>query len=346
MKYMNPKRRSMGGVVSLLLISSVLWTGCSKDTGQLTDPAMQLGQSTAMRAQVPADASGATVQVSVLTSFPAGSGPAAAAATGYDDVVALAGTRIVAVNPNGKQNPLGVSISGGAFGFPIGIAYDAIGQLYAALPGSFGPSPSGIAGVLKISRNGKTATPVPGSEGMVAADGFGLDSSTGDLYVTDIYGNAIWRIEADGTAHLWTSAATNPLLVLPDGVKIFQSAVYTSIERGAILRIPINPDGSAGSAQVWAEVPGPAFFDDMVLDDHTGDVYVTRLDTNELLRITPAKVITPIATNADGLLGAANMTLIRVGQKTVIYLANGAQDFLGTGQTTFLPPSLLEITIG
>ena len=97
--------------------------------------------------------------------------------------------------------------------------------------------------------------------------------------------------------------------------------------------------------QIWAQVPGPAFFDDMVLDDRTGDVYVTRLDTNELLQMTPGGVIAPIATTADGLLGAANMTLIHVGQSTVIYLANGAVDFLGTGATTFLPPSLLKITI-
>ncbi len=289
--------------------------------------------------------SGQNVQVSVLTAFPAGGGPAAAAATGYDDVVALAGAHIVGVNPNGRQNPLAVTISGGAFGFPIGIAYDKSGQLYAALPGSFGPQPSGAPGVLKISANGKSTTAVPGSEGMVAADGFGLDSSTGNLYVTDIYGNGIWRITSDGTAHPWTSVATNPLLVLPDGVKVFQNAIYTSIEGGKILRIPINPDGSAGTAQIWAQVPGPAFFDDMVLDDRTGDVYVTRLDTNELLQITPAGVITPIVTNADGLLGAANMALIHVGQSTVIYLANGAVDFLGTGQTTFLPPSLLKITI-
>src|SRR5439155_17989115 len=185
---------------------------------------------------------GQNVRVSVLTAFPAGGGPAAAAATGYDDVVALAGTQVVAVNPNGKQSPFAVTISGGAFGFPIGIAYDKNDRLYAALPGSFGPQPSGAPGVLKISANGKSTTPVPGSEGMVAADGFGLDSSTGNLYVTDIFGNAIWRITADGTAHLWTSVATNPLLVLPDGVKVFQNAVYTSIESGKILRIPINRD--------------------------------------------------------------------------------------------------------
>jgi len=67
---------------------------------------------------------------------------------------------------------------------------------------------------------------------------------------------------------------------------VFDGAVYVSIESGA--------------AHVWAQVPGPAFFDDMVLDDCTGDVYVTRLDTNELLQITPGGAITTIASNADG----------------------------------------------
>jgi len=38
---------------------------------------------------------------------------------------------------------------------------------------------------------------------------------------------------------------TNPLLVLPDGVKVFNNAVYTSIEAGKILRIPINPERTA-----------------------------------------------------------------------------------------------------
>ena len=82
---------------------------------------------------------------------------------------------------------------------------------------------------------------MPGSEGPVAADGFGLDSATGDMYMTDIFGNGIWRFTPRGSAQLWTSVATNPLLVLPDGVKVFDNAVYDSIEAGKILRIPINP---------------------------------------------------------------------------------------------------------
>ena len=145
-----------------------------------------------------------------------------------------------------------------------------------------------------------------------------------------------------GSAELWTSNATNPLLGGPDGVKVFNGAVYAS-SGDRILRIPINPDGSAGTVSVWAQVPG-AFFDDMVLDDRTGDVYVSRLDQDQLLQITPSGVITPIATNADGLLGAANMTLIHVGKSTVIYLANTGGAF-GSGNTGGAGPAILKITI-
>ena len=123
---------------------------------------------------------------------------------------------------------------------------------------------------------------------------------------------------------------------------MFNGAVYAS-SGDRILRIPLNPDGSAGTVSVWAQVPG-AFFDDMVLDDRTGDVYVTRLDQDQLLRITPSGAITSIATNTDGLLGAANMTLIHAGKSTVIYLANSGTAFFSTNTTGF-GPALLKITI-
>ena len=283
--------------------------------------------------------------MSVLSEFPVGAGPASAAATNTGDVVVPAAPgKIVSVGPHGQQKAFPATLPGGAFGIgPIGLAYDLHHQLYAALPAAFGPPASGTPGVLKISANGKSFTPVPGSEGMVAADGMGLDPVTGYLYVTDIFGGAIWRVTpGGGSAELWTSNATNPLLGDPDGVKVFNGAVYAS-SGDRILRIPLNPDGSAGTVSVWAQVPG-AFFDDMVLDDRTGDVYVTRLDQDQLLRITPSGVVTPIATNADGLLGAANMTLIHVGKSTVIYLANSGAPFFSTNTTGF-GPALLKITI-
>jgi hypothetical protein len=285
------------------------------------------------------------VQVSVLTTFPGGF-PAAAAATNTGDVAAAVGTstggNIISVGPNGQQRLVATTPSG-AFGVPIGLAYGNNHQLYAALPENFGPSAPAQGIVLKISPNGQTA-PVPGSQGMIAPDGFGLDSATGNTYVTDISGNALWRITPQGTAVPWTSEATNPLLVSPDGVKVYDNAVYTSLSAGQILRIPINPDGSAGTASVWAQVPGPAFFDDMTLDDRTGDVYVARLDTNQILQITPGGHIAPIADHSDGLLGAANMVLIHVGQTGVIYIANSNDDIAGTGATGGAGPAVLKIT--
>lgn len=285
------------------------------------------------------------VEISVLTTFAPGDSPVAVAATNRGNIVAVAGQNVVRIAPNGNQKLL-TTVSGGVFGSAIGIAYDKFHRLYAALPESMAAPPQGT--ILNISKNGRRLTPVPGSEGMVAPDGFGVDSATGNVYVTDVFGNGIWRFTPGRSsfARLWASDATDPELVLPDGVKVFNNAAYVSIQTGKILRIPINPDGSAGTAQVWAEIDEPGvFFDDMVLDDRTGNLYVTRLDRNELLQITPAGVITPIATHADGLLGAANMALIHVGQDTVIYLANSSSDFLGTGATGGAGPAILEITI-
>ena len=284
------------------------------------------------------------VQVSVLSAFPAGAGPSSAAATNAGDVAVPAAGKIVSVGPDGQQKTFAAALPAGAFGIgPIGLAYGSGHALYAALPAAFGPPPSGTPGIWRISANGKDASAVPGSEGMVAADGMGYDAATGYLYVTDIFGGAIWRVPPDGSsAQLWTSGGTNPILGEPDGVKVFDGAVYAS-SGDRILRIPINADGSAGTATVWAQVPG-AFFDDMVLDDRTGDVYVSRLDTDELLQITPAGVVTTIASNADGLLGAANMTLIHVGQRTIIYLANSGFPIFSTNTTGF-GPALLQITI-
>ena len=66
--------------------------------------------------------------------------------------------------------------------------------------------------------------------------------------------------------------------------------------------------------------------------------------THSLLRMTGSGVITTIATNADGLLGAGNMTLIHVGQTTVIYLANSCASF-GSPNTGGAGPALFKITI-
>ena len=142
------------------------------------------------------------------------------------------GREVVSVGPNGKQKPFAVTISGGAFGIPIGIAYDR------------NHSSTRRSRSLRAAAIGRARDPEDQRErqdrrrrcrarrAWSQPTASGLDSATGNMYVTDIFGNAIWRITPGGSAQLWTSAATNPLLVLPDGVKVFKNAVYISIEAG------------------------------------------------------------------------------------------------------------------
>ena len=98
---------------------------------------------------------------------------------------------------------------------PIGVAYDANHQLYVALPGSFGPPPVGT--VQKVGANGKTTSPVPGTEGMVAPDGFWPGFRHGGTCTSPTSsGNGLWRFTpTDGTAQLWTSFVTNPTARAP-----------------------------------------------------------------------------------------------------------------------------------
>ena len=129
---------------------------------------------------------------------------------------------------------------------------------------------------------------------------------------------------------------------------MFDDAAYVSVEGGQIVKIPINPDGTAGTGTVWASSPGD-LFDDMVLDDRTGDIYVTSLNRNRVLRITPSGDVTPIATYADGLVTPANMALIHVGQSTVIYVGNvflpGFFPGSDPNENVGAGPALLKITI-
>ena len=253
------------------------------------------------------DAKSPGVQVSVVAKFPTGVGGVAATTT--NDVVVTAGASVVKVGLHGQKRTF-TTIPGGLFGGAIGLTYDRGHRLYAAFP-------TGGGSVLRISSNGKGVTPIPGSEGMNSPDGFGFDRA-GRMYVTDVGGNGLWRVGAGGTAELWS---VDPLLVRPHGVKVFKGAAYVSVEGGQILKIPISPDGSPRVASVWASSPGD-LFDDIVVDDRTGDVYVASLNKNRVLRITPNGVVSVVATYRDGLVTPANLALIHVDKSTIIYVGN------------------------
>jgi gluconolactonase len=82
----------------------------------------------------------------------------------------------------------------------------------------------------------------------------------GNLYITESYsptepGPGVYRLNPDGNGTLWNSGPflfANGIAVAPD-----QSAVYVA-ETWArkVTRVPIRGDGSAGSPELFAELPG------------------------------------------------------------------------------------------
>lgn len=148
-------------------------------------------------------------------------------------------------------------------GFLLGIVVDAAGDLFVGFGG--GPGMAVKNGVYKLpAGGGAVTTPWATHAEMNFANGLYLDSSK-DLFVADS-GGAIFRVKPDGTTTKW---ASDPKLVgsdlscknaapFPIGangiVRIANDFYVSNTNLGAIVKVPINGDGTAGAA---ANVAGP-----------------------------------------------------------------------------------------
>ena len=125
---------------------------------------------------------------------PGRGGPAAAAATNTGDVVALAGPNVVGIEPNGKQKPFaGDDLRRRRSASRSGSPTTRTTSSTRRSPERLRRRPSGAPGILKISANGKRRRRSRARRAWWRPTASGLDSATGYLYVTDIFGNAIWR---------------------------------------------------------------------------------------------------------------------------------------------------------
>jgi sugar lactone lactonase YvrE len=198
----------------------------------------------------------------------------------------------------------------GAAGMTVGMEFDKAGQLYVAFMWNYSPEEEAnplhpacrnskdlYTGIYKINVQTGAVTPFltkrTGWPGCFPDD-IAIDSK-GNLYVTDLTLSGIWKIAPDGSYVLWSSHALlewapAPYYSFPEGANDIvitrdEKSLYVVTDGNpGIIRVPINPDGSAGTPEWTAR-------DLTVLDgvelDELGNIYVIEIYREEISVFSP-----------------------------------------------------------
>jgi len=212
------------------------------------------------------------------------------------------------IDPSGEQSVFAkFDVPGVA---PAGLEVNAAGSVYvaaSALDLETGETDPSIRGVYRIDRDGTTER-LLGTGAILFPNDVTLDKR-GNVYVTDTAGGRVWRIPKGGAAELWIE---DPLLggtgefgfgfpIGANGIAFrHNTMLVANTERGLLVEVPIQPDGSAGAPVLLAQSPALVGADGIVLDVHA-DVYVGVGVQNTVVRVDGVGAITTLATAEDGL---------------------------------------------
>lgn len=168
-------------------------------------------------------------------------------------------------------------------GFCLGMAFDASGDLYVCdLKHRAVLRLDTTSGTLERFSDGAPGSPM-------AIPNYPAFDAQGRLYVSDSFafkqpGPGIFRIERDGSSTLWYDEPinfANGLALAPDGRSLYVCETFGN----AVLRIPIEGDGSAGPPEHVASLPG--VLPDGLAFDRNGNLYVGCYEPSQVLRIAP-----------------------------------------------------------
>ena len=250
-----------------------------------------------------------------------------------------------------------------------GLAVTADGDLYVALA-------AGVdRGVWRVDQEGQKEL-LPKSNQIFFANGLAFDER-GTLYATEsvsltiitpqgkpVGPGSVWRIPRGGEAKLWmrdellrgTGALGQSVWIGANGIAYYHGNLYvTNTEKGTVMRIPVQKDGSAGVPEVWwlqevpesllkNKLPYPPMGDGLVLDVH-GNLYVAVLTRSAVVRIDAQGLSqetvavfpeSPLDFPASLAFGTGK------GERQSLFLSN-----LGLGAALGLPgPGLVKINAG
>jgi sugar lactone lactonase YvrE len=250
------------------------------------------------------------------------------------------------IKPDGSEKLLlTIPPDGGSMAF--GLAVDDSGNVYATF--AFNPE---TQGVYRIDHKSGIAQRIPGTENILWANGLTFDNR-GNLYVTDSWTGAIWRITPKGSAKIWLQHdLLEGLGQIPgfppvgaNGIAYYHDSLYVAnTEKGLLVRVPIMKGGVSGKPVVVVDGSELYGLDGIALDVH-GNVYGALVLQNELVKIDHEnKKITVLATPNDGLDMPASPAFGtgKCNQQT-LFFTNFA--LLGTNPTGY-GPAVLKIWIG
>lgn len=239
-----------------------------------------------------------------------------ALAPGGGEYVTFAEARQVAkISPTGAIRVLAtlpLPADGGVhtpvMGFPltVGIVRADNGTLYFL----YATGTPDLTGVWRL-RPGGTPQRVAALPAGGLPNGLALDPRTGTLYVTDSALGTIWRVPVTGgTATAWSTAPelASTGFLGANGLKIHDGAVWaTNLDKGTVLRIPVLPDGRAGSVRTAATgLPG---IDDFAFTGRGDEILAALNGPSEVALVRPDGSHTIVLTAADGLQNPTSVAL-------------------------------------
>jgi len=250
-----------------------------------------------------------------------------------------------------------------------GLAVTANGDLYAAM-GRVGSD----KGVYRVDRKGNIEL-LLGTDQIVWANALAFDDQ-GTMYITESHSldsesnydeGGIWRIPRGGQAELWLQdglltgiGAVMPYPIGANGIVYYHGDLYvTNTDKGLVVRIPVQKDGSAGVPVVWAmlqEVPEsplawsalPLMGDDLRLDVH-GNIYVAVLTRSAVVRINALDLsqetiaafpMSPLDFPPSIAFGTGK------GERTNLFVTNLGMGKVFVPQLTWPGPGLVKIDAG
>ena len=177
-------------------------------------------------------------------------------------------------------------VPGRDFGM-LGLVVDVFGNVYAAVQSA---NPDAV-GVWRFDHGTGNATRLPGTESIAIPNGLAFDKQM-NLYVTDSFTGAIWRIPWGGSAQVWLQ---DPALTGNGSLGLFLGAngiayrnglfTVTNTERRTVLQIP-KIGGQPGPISVLTNLP-PGDNPDGVAMDVYGDAFIAMNLQNAIGEVHP-----------------------------------------------------------